>query len=562
MEPAAEAIDWLPLVMGLAGGLSLFLFGLEQMTTALKAVAGDRLRLLLARLTVNRVAGVLTGAFITTVIQSSSVTTVLVVSFISSGLMTLSQSIGVILGANIGTTVTAQIVAFKVTKLALGMVAVGFAVTFVTDRETLRHHGNGILGLGLVFLGMTIMGEAVAPLRGHEPFHEWMLQMEHPALGIAAGALFTALVQSSSATTGIVIAMAAQGLLPLNAGIALILGANVGTCVTALLAALGKRREAMQAAAVHVLFNVIGVLVWLPFVDDLARLATWLSPRGTGMQGAQLLAAVTPRQIANAHTVFNLANTLLFLPFVGLLAVAVQRLVPHARRPRDGVGEPQFLDDDVIETPTLALQQARLEIARLGQLVQRMHGAVLPAMLSGGLDGLQAVGRMDEDVDHLHGCIIEFLGRLSRGTLTGTQADELMHLMAAANALEAAGDVIETDLVARGRQRLDDAVQVSIHTRKLISEFHREVGDCLRQAVLAVAKGDVGMAERVVAAKTQINRMVDDAARHHAARLVIDEADRLSHYALEVDMIEHLRRVFYFAKRIAHGVIEFETEPS
>jgi len=561
MEPAAGAIDWLPLLTGLAGGLGLFLFGLEQMTKALKAVAGDRLRVLLARLTVNRFAGVATGAFVTTVIQSSSVTTVLVVSFISSGLMTLSQSIGVILGANIGTTVTAQIVAFNVTGLALAMVAVGFLVTFVTDRETLRHHGNGILGLGLVFLGMTIMGESMSPLRGHEPFQEWMLRMESPALGIAAGAVFTALVQSSSATTGIVIAMAAQGLLPLNAGIALILGANVGTCVTALLAAMGKPREAMQAAAVHVLFNVIGVLVWLPFVDDLGRLAAWLSPRGAGMEGADLLAAVTPRQIANAHTVFNMTNTLLFLPFVGVLAATVQRLVPKARRQRGGLGEPQFLDDDVIDTPTLALQQARLEIARLGQIVKRMYDDVLPAMLSGGLDELQAVRRKDEVVDELHASIIEFLGRISRGALTGEQTEELMQLMAAANALEAAGDVIETDLVARGRQRLDDAVRVSVHTRKVIEEFHREVGSSLRQAVLAVAKGDAEQAERVVAAKARINELLDAAARHHAARLVIDEADRVSHYSLEVDMMEHLRRVFYFAKRIAHGVIKFEAEP-
>ncbi|MDJ0847101.1 MAG: Na/Pi cotransporter family protein [Myxococcota bacterium] len=560
MENATPAIDWLPLVVGLAGGLGLFLFGLEQMTTALKAVAGDRLRLLLARLTVNRFAGVATGAFITTVIQSSSVTTVLVVSFISSGLMTLSQSIGVILGANIGTTVTAQIVAFKVTKLALGMVAVGFAITFVTDRETLRHHGNGILGLGLVFLGMTLMGEAMAPLRGHEPFQAWMLRMEHPALGIAAGAVFTALVQSSSATTGIVIAMAAQSLLPLQAGIALILGANVGTCITALLAAVGKPRAAIQAAAVHVMFNTIGVLVWLPFVDELARFAAWLSPRVAEVSGLERLAAVTPRQIANAHTVFNIANTLLFLPFVGVLAAVVERLVPESSRARGGLGEPQFLDADVIETPTLALQQARLEIARLGQIVIRMHDDVLLAMLSGTLDDLQAVVRMDEAADELHGAIIGFLGRISRGTLTGEQTEELMHLMAAANALEAAGDVIETDLVARGRQRLEDGVRVSEHTRKVIAEFHREVAECLRHAVVAVAKGDADVAKAVVDAKSRVNSLADHAARHHAARLVSDEADRISLYSLEVDMIEHLRRVFYFAKRIAHGVIAFETE--
>jgi phosphate:Na+ symporter len=562
MQAAGGAIEWLPLVSGLAGGLGLFLFGLDQMTTALKAVAGDRLRVLLARLTFNRFAGVATGAFVTTIIQSSSVTTVLVVSFISSGLMTLTQSIGVILGANIGTTVTAQIVAFKVTKLALGMVAAGAAVTMISKQETLRQHGSGILGLGLLFLGMTVMGEAMAPLRDHQPFVEWMLRMEHPALGIIAGALFTALVQSSSATTGIVIAMAAQGLLPLNAGIALILGSNVGTCITALLAALGKPREAAQAATVHVLFNVIGVLIWLPFIDQLAQFSTTLSPKGMGATPANQLAAVTPRQIANAHTLFNVANTLLFLPFVGLLAAAVTRLVPNAPAAEDGRAEPVYLDDAVIKTPSLALQQARLEITRLGQIVECMLDEIQPAMLDGRRDRLEAVARMDEDVDHLHGCIIEFLGRISRGALTSDQTKELMHLMATANAVEAAGDVIETDLVSQGYQRLKAGVQVSAPTRRVIEAFHDEVAEAFHQAVTAAEKRDPELAKVVVAAKAYITDLAEDAARHHAARLVSGEDDRIHLYSIEVDMVEHLRRVFYFAKRIAHGVIDFESEPA
>ena len=317
-----------PLVMGLFGGLALFLLGMEEMANALKQVAGGRMKKILARLTRNRFMGVTTGAFITAVIQSSSVTTVLVVGFVTAGLMTLTQSVGVIMGANIGTTVTAQIVAFKVTKFALLMIAIGFATTFVSKKEITRQKGRGLLGLGLIFFGMTVMGDAMRPLRSYGPFLELMTRMEDPWLGILAGAAFTGLVQSSSATTGVVIVMASRGLISLPAGIALSFGANIGTCVTAMLAAIGKPREALRAAVVHVLFNVAGVALWIAFIDDLALVVTSISPVSEELAGQARLAADTPRQIANAHTIFNIANTLIFIWFATPFARIVQWLVP------------------------------------------------------------------------------------------------------------------------------------------------------------------------------------------------------------------------------------------
>ena len=235
------------LLMGLFGGLALFLYGMEQMSESLKAVAGERMKSILSRLTSNRLMGAITGAFVTAIIQSSSVTTVLVVGFITAGLMSLSQSIGIIMGANIGTTITAQIIAFKITKFALLMVAVGFGMLFFGKRERIRQYGTGLMGLGLVFFGMAVMGDAMKPLRSYQPFLDWMIHMETPVVGILVGALFTALIQSSSATTGIVIVMATQGLISLTAGIAVIFGANIGTCVTALLASIGRPREALRA---------------------------------------------------------------------------------------------------------------------------------------------------------------------------------------------------------------------------------------------------------------------------------------------------------------------------
>lgn len=319
-----EGIDWAVMGMGLFGGLALFLFGMEQMSDALKAVAGERMKDILAKLTTNRFMGAVTGAFVTAIIQSSSVTTVLVVGFITAGLMSLAQSIGVIMGANIGTTITAQIVAFKVTKAALLMIGIGFTMLFASKNERTKQYGGMLMGLGMIFFGMSVMSDAMSPLRSYQPFLDLMKTMENPFVGILVAAAFTGLVQSSSATTGIVIVMASQGFITLPTGIALAFGANIGTCVTALLASIGKPREAVRAALVHVLFNVAGVLVWLGFIDQLAAFVQSISPADPSLSGAERLAAEAPRQIANAHTIFNVANTLIFIWFTGQHARLVE----------------------------------------------------------------------------------------------------------------------------------------------------------------------------------------------------------------------------------------------
>ncbi|MCP3871031.1 MAG: Na/Pi cotransporter family protein, partial [Gammaproteobacteria bacterium] len=306
-------IDWLQLAMGLFGGLALFLGGLELLSTGLKLAAGNALRSVLQKLTVNRFLGAITGAFVTGVLNSSSVTTVLVVGFVTAGVMTLSQSVGVIMGANIGSTVTAQILAFNISAYALILVAGGFFMYFAGKTDRIKQIGMMIMGLGLVFYGMGLMSDGMKPLRTYQPFMDFLAEMENPLLGILAGAVFTGLVQSSAATVGIAIAMASEGLLTLPAGIALALGANIGTCVTALLAALGKPTEAVRASVVHISFNILGVVVWLPLLGFLADMAVTVSPAAAGLDGKAKLAAEVPRQIANANTMFNIINTLLFI---------------------------------------------------------------------------------------------------------------------------------------------------------------------------------------------------------------------------------------------------------
>jgi len=544
-----------PLLMGLLGGLALLLSGMDQLSESLKSVAGGRMKGLLSRLTTNRFTAAFSGALVTAVIQSSSVTTVLVVGFISAGLMTMVQSVGVIMGANVGTTVTAQIVAFKVTEYALLLVAVGFAVRFFSRRERMRHQGMILLGLGLIFFGMSVMGDAMDPLRSSPLFIDLMKGMEAPFLGILIGALFTALIQSSSATTGVVIVLAAQGFITLPAGIALAFGANVGTCVTALLASVGKPREARRAAAVHVLFNVLGVMIWLPFIEQLADLVGVLSPSAEHLTGLDRLAAETPRQIANAHTLFNVANTVFFLPLAGVFARTVERLIPELPLPDHAVVRPRYLDMELIRTPSLAVDRARLEVLHMGDRVRVMITQILPAVFDGENEEILEVKAMDEGVDLLHGRIVTYLGRLSQENLSETVSQELLSIIEAANDLEAIGDIIETNLVVQGLERLEEGVTVSQVTQGVLTDFQRMILRGFDLALQAVSQRSREAAEAVVEMKGEVNQMAESASLHEVRRLVADEPQRLAAYTLEVDVLKNLKRIYYFSKRMARGVL-------
>ncbi|KAA3611671.1 MAG: Na/Pi cotransporter family protein [Planctomycetota bacterium] len=547
----AQDFETFPLIMELIGGLAVFLLGMDMMAFALKSVAGDRMRGILAKLTGNRFAGVVTGALVTAVIQSSSVTTVLVVGFITAGLMSLVQSVGVIMGANIGTTITAQIVAFKVTKYALLMVAMGFLVMSMAKRQNTKNKGKGILGLGLVFFGMSIMGDAMYPLRSYQPFLDWMAEMEKPWLGILAAAAFTSLVQSSSATTGVVIVMATQGFISLPAGIAMSFGANIGTCITALLAAIGKPREALRAALVHVMFNVAGVALWFAFIHQLADVVQWISPGHSELTGVDKLAAETPRQIANAHTIFNIANTLIFIGFATQFARLVEWLVPDRPTPEEKQIRARYLNEELLDTPALALDRARMELIHLGDLVKEMLEAILPAALSGEEEDLQEVEKMDDGVDTLHGQIVTYLGKVSQRQLIGDHTDELLKLMESTNDLENIGDIIETNLVSLGRSRLQRRFRVSAETTEVIQAFQQAVNRALEDALIAVTQRNREAALRVIGMKKEINRLAGEAAVHQAQRLVAEEPNRLSAYSMEMDFFENLKRIYYFCKRMA-----------
>jgi phosphate:Na+ symporter len=531
------------------------------MADSLKAGAGERMKGILAKLTANRFMGALTGAFVTAIIQSSSVTTVLVVGFISAGLMSMAQSVGIIMGANIGTTITAQIVAFKVTKAALLMIGLGFGMSFLSKKERIRQYGTMLMGLGLVFFGMSVMSDGMQPLRSYQPFLDLMISMENPLVGIAIAAAFTGLIQSSSATTGIVIVMASQGFITLPAGIALAFGANVGTCVTALLASIGKPREAVRAAMVHIGFNIAGVLVWVMFIDYLAEFVTWFSPTHPELTGIDRLGAETPRQIANAHTIFNVANTLLFIGFTTQIARIVEKLIPDtALEEEDLMVRAKYLSEELLSTPTLALDRVRLEVLHMGEKVQEMLDKIMPAILSGNRETLTEIRDMDEEVDILYDQIIDYMGRISKQSLSDFEMQEFMNVMSAVSDLENIGDTIETNLVQLGFERIRAGISISNPTRVVLSDFHRVVGKAFQGAVQAVSQSNREAARAVIDMKQEIDHIVTSAAAHQAARLVADEPNRIPAYTIEIDIIEKQKRIYSFAKNMAESVMQTGSE--
>lgn len=551
-------LDQFQMGMGMFGGLALFLFGMDQMGDGLKAAAGDRMKDILRKLTRTRIHAAITGAIVTSIIQSSSVTTVLVVGFVSAGLMSLTQSIGIIMGANVGTTITAQIVAFKVQDAALLMIAIGFAMMFLTSKDTLKHYGGILMGLGLVFFGMGIMSDSMTPLRTYQPFLELMQNMDRPLLSILVAASFTALVQSSSAATGIVIVMASQGFITLEAGIALALGANIGTCVTALLASIGKPPEAARAAVVHILFNILGVVLWLFLIPQLVVITTELSPSYPWLSGIERLAAETPRQIANANTLFNVINTAIFIPFAGVFAYIATKLVKDRPADERKLIEPKYLDEEILTTPSLALERVRMELGQLGEIVKDMFNRLPSSVMSGNVAALNEIAQMDDQVDLLESSIVEYLGKIQQGSMSEAESEIYLNLMSSTSNLESIGDVIETDIVNLARRIIEQKVRVSETMQVMLRELGEVVGKGLDLTIEAIRDDNQTIAQEVVALKGEVDRRITDALAHQARRLSNEDGRRVLIFRLEMELLEALKRIHTLSKRIARSVLPDE----
>ena len=535
----------------LIGGLSLFLFGLELMTAGLKSIAGSSLQEVLGKLTANRFRGILAGAFVTAMLNSSTITTVLLVGFVSASLMTLEQCVPMIMGANIGSTFTAQLMAFNLSALTPFMLGIGFLLHSFAGGKRLRRIGGVILGFGLLFLGIEFMGDATRPLRTFQPFIDAMQTMENPFLGILAGAVFTAVVQSSAATLAIVIALASQGLIPLEAGITLILGANIGTCGTALLASIGKSAAAVQVGVVHLLFNVIGVLFFVFFIPQLADVVRLVSPVAPNLEGAARLAAETPRQVANTHTLFSLASTFILIWFAGPLARLARLIVPSRPTEIERPGQPVYLDESSLTAPSLALERMRLELARAGDMVVELVRRGPTAAVDGRPEEINAILQQSGEIDHLTGAMLVYLGRVSQVPHSEAEGDAMLELMEIVSNLESISEIVSTNFVALGQQRITDGIELANLRDDRTGRLCSAVAGNLAAAVHAIRRPYPGIAAAVAVGKSEIEAMGAAARQSVLDRLQITNKADVLRFRLANDMIEQFKQIARFTSRIA-----------
>ncbi len=566
-ERTGEPIQWGFLTMGLFGGLSLFLYGMAKMSDGLKKAAGNQMRKILATLTKNRVVALFVGAFVTMVIQSSSATTVMLVSFVQAQLMTYVQSIGIILGANIGTTITAQLVAFKLTDYALLMITVGFALTVFSKKESIKHIGEAILGFGILFFGMKLMSDAMKPLREFQPFIDLMKGLENPLLGILIGAAFTALVQSSSAFTGIVIVLAQQGLLTLEAGIPMILGANIGTCVTAGLASIGTIREAKRVALAHVLFNIGGVMIFVWLIPPLAELVRSLSSV-SDLSGMEKLAAETPRQIANAHTIFNVSVGLIFLPFTTLLAKQVYRILPEVEQVKGIDPATWHLDDSQISHPAFAIELAQTEISRMSKIIARMLRAIIHPFTTDdpGKDEIypqltihEGIDMREEKIDFLDEKVVDYLVKIGRQELSNQQMSEVYAMISIANDLENIGDIIHRNMVPLAAKRLQLKSDFSKEGKKELIAFHVKVSKQMSRLRDALGEMDPAMSKKILRKEEKYEILESDFRKQHVMRLHEEKGESLETHEVHVEFMDLLKQIGVHLANIAKTIMEVDS---
>ncbi len=549
-----ETLDWFTMFMWLSGGLALFLFGMEQMIKGLLVIAGDQMKNILARLTQNRVMGAVTGAAVTAVIQSSSVTTVLTVGFVSAGLMSVTQAAGVIMGANLGTTITAQIVAFKVTNYALLAVALGFVLQFLSQKHKNIAIGQLIMGLGLLFFGMNVMSEGMAPLRDYQPFLDLMMEMQNPFLGILVAFIFTALVQSSSATIGIIIVMASNGFLTLPAGIALLMGANLGTTVTALLSAIGKSREALRTALVHSLFSILGILIWLPFIPILVDLATFISANEIIHNGLDrvVLAEQTPREIANANTIFNLVSLIIFLPLIPVFIWVVNKLVPVLEEEKTTTTfKAEFLDETFIATPSMALQAVMLEIEHYQKVYGLFYKRTIALIVEPNTKKLSREILNIEKFRVYQAEILTYLGRSSQVELSVSEQNQHLKLITVLHNLESMLDIVQSNIFNVLHQMIHNDIKPSETMLNLVGKLTNEVGHAIENALTSVCKSDYEAAMSVIAMSPTIELLIQDALSHQFKRFQTTEK-RLKTFRYEMQLVEGFKQMYSLAQRIAY----------
>ena len=552
---AGNSVNWILLITSLFGGLGMFLYGMEMMSDSMKVTAGNKMRTILEKLTSNRFLAVGVGAFVTMVIQSSSATTVMLVSFVNSGLLSFAQGLGVILGSNIGSTVTAQIVAFKITDYALALIAIGAIMSLFSKKDTAKNIGFVILGFGLLFYGMKVMSDTMKPLRSNPTFNSILVSFENPFMGILAGAVFTALIQSSSATTGIVITLASGGSITLEAGIPLILGANIGTCVTALLAGLNASREAKRVAIAHVTFNVIGVAVfcfWIPtFADMIAQTSDNV-----------------PRQIANAHTIFNIIATVIFIPFTTIIADLIIRFFPDKEEVRNIEKAAVLnLDESVLRYPAAAISNTQAEIRGVVGLMERVIGSMVNPFISDELTG--DVEDPDQDfqkglhvrldkIGQLNQSILDYLVKISNEELNENQSREIFTLVSVVNYLDSIRSAVEmrySNLMGK-KETLDG--EFSEDGQNDLAAYHLKMIKQLSRIGKFFKKYDPKKAEKIVAKGEKYKGLEEKYRLAHINRASAGKTGSSAADHLHLELMDLLKEISVFIDLIASSLLQLQ----
>lgn len=522
------------------GGLSIFLYGMELMSANLRKIAGDGLKIILQKVTEHRIYGIAIGAAVTAIIQSSSATTSILVSFVQSHLMAFERTIPIIMGANIGTTVTAQIVAFKITQWSLPIIFVGFLFLTLSRRTRTKNFGNVIMGLGMLFLGLAIMSAAMKSLRSSEFFLDLMQNLENVGLGILVGAIFTALIQSSSATLGIMIGMATQGLVTIEAALPLIMGANLGTCVTAILASLKSSREAKRVALAHVFFNVGGVLLFAFWVPQFIKFVQYLTPTES-----------IPRLIANAQTYFNIIATAAWFPFVKQLEWVSKKLIPDSKNEAKRYALPRA--SSFSEAPELALIQSKDAIKHMKNLIKDMLFISRHYLIERNALQEDKISKIREEQVELRNSIVDFLGRLSKQRLSYAQTSDVLNQSVVINEMEHVAYKLE---VSFERMAMSDEIPHFQRNEAGLEEYFRKTIKYFSKSCNAFINDSLEDSKKISSKINSLKTFENDFRNKYIEKIHELSADSNELDKVNLEVLEILRSINSTSDRICHALIE------
>jgi phosphate:Na+ symporter len=549
----SENVEISKMLFSLFGGLAVFIYSMSLMGDGLQKAAGEKMRRILEVLTSNPVMGILVGTLVTMIIQSSSATTVMVVGFVSANLMTLPQAIGVIMGANIGTTVTAQIVAFNLGEYAYLITAVGFILFFFFNKKIIKYVGQIIFAFGLLFIGLNVMSDAMKPLAQSAMFEDIIHRVsDTPILGLFVGTLLTLIVQSSSATIAVLLNLAqepdanGQALISLQGALPILFGSNLGTTITGILASIGARVNGKRAAMAHTVFNVVGSVLFILILPYFAKFVIFISPKGTETE-------VIARQIANAHTSFNIVNTILWAPFVPILAKIVTFLVRGEEETIEN--RVMYLDYKILNNAAVAMDLATKELTRMAELARKMMSNAKKAFIHSNVEAAKKVHEIESIVDMLQTEIIKYLSTmLSQSSLTDRQSIRLAGLMHTANDIERMGDHCK-NVAELAMEKIEKDLPFSKEAISDLTNAFNKLNEMVDHSIQSLSQGNTELAKKVLAEESEIDKLESDLRDRHMKRLDSGLCNPTS-TIMFIELIHNIERIGDHCNNIAEAVLD------